>query len=52
MDYGETVITMAYVRQRWSEWFEVLEIDLLLEDPETGDADPQAPLTPPGASLA
>lgn len=34
MDYGETVITMAYVRQRWSEWFEVLEIDLLLEDPE------------------
>ncbi|MGH2869265.1 MAG: class I SAM-dependent methyltransferase [Solirubrobacteraceae bacterium] len=34
MDYGETVITMAYVRQRWSEWFELLEVDLLLEDPE------------------
>jgi hypothetical protein len=34
MDYGETVITMAYVRQHWSERFDLLEVDLLLEDPE------------------
>lgn len=34
MDYGETVVTMAYIRQRWLERFELLEIDLLIEDPE------------------
>jgi SAM-dependent methyltransferase len=34
MDYGETVITLAYVRERWGEHFELLEVDLLLEDPE------------------
>jgi SAM-dependent methyltransferase len=31
--YGETVITMAYVRQRWAGLFELLNVDLLLEDP-------------------
>ncbi len=31
--YGETVITMAYVRERWTERFELLSVDLLLEDP-------------------
>jgi SAM-dependent methyltransferase len=34
MDYGETVITMPYVRERWADRFELLETDLLLEDPE------------------
>jgi SAM-dependent methyltransferase len=32
IDYGETVVTMAYVRERWSRWFELLEVDLQLED--------------------
>ncbi len=32
IDYGETVMTMAYVRERWSRWFELLEVDLQLED--------------------
>lgn len=31
--YGETVITMAYVREHWSERFELLNVDLLLGDP-------------------
>jgi len=31
--YGETVVTMAYVRERWAELFELLEVDLLLGDP-------------------
>jgi SAM-dependent methyltransferase len=31
--YGETVLTMAYVRERWTERFELLNVDLLLEDP-------------------
>lgn len=31
--YGETVITVPYVRQRWQERFELLEVDLLLSDP-------------------
>ncbi len=30
--YGEAVITMPYVRERWSELFEVLEVDLLVDD--------------------
>jgi hypothetical protein len=32
IDYGETVITMSYVRERWSRWFELLEVDVQLED--------------------
>ena len=31
--YGETVITMAYLRERWSPLFTVLGVDLLLDDP-------------------
>jgi SAM-dependent methyltransferase len=30
--YGEAVVTMAYVRERWSELFELLAVDLLLGD--------------------
>jgi SAM-dependent methyltransferase len=30
--YGEAVVTMAYVRERWSELFELLRVDLLLGD--------------------
>jgi SAM-dependent methyltransferase len=30
--YGETVIGLAYVRERWSRWFELLHVDLLLGD--------------------
>jgi hypothetical protein len=33
MDYGETVITMAYLRERWSSLFELLEVSPLLDDP-------------------
>ncbi len=32
MTYGETVITLPYVRERWSRWFELLHVDLLLGD--------------------
>jgi SAM-dependent methyltransferase len=32
IEYGETVITMAYVRERWSSLFELLESDVQLED--------------------
>jgi SAM-dependent methyltransferase len=32
MAYGEAVITMRYVRERWSRWFELLHTDLLLSD--------------------
>ena len=28
--YGETVVTMAYVSDRWSEQFELLDVDFLL----------------------
>lgn len=31
--YGETVITLPYVRERWQGLFELLEVDLLLGDP-------------------
>ena len=31
--YGETVITLAYVRERWRDRFELLDADLLLGDP-------------------
>jgi SAM-dependent methyltransferase len=33
MDYGETMITLAYVRERWSDLFAVLGVDLLIDDP-------------------
>lgn len=33
IDYGETVITMAYLRERWSSLFELLEVSPLLDDP-------------------
>ena len=32
MTYGETVITLAYVRERWAPGFELLHADLLLGD--------------------
>ena len=32
MTYGEAVITLHYVRERWSRWFELLSTDLLLGD--------------------
>lgn len=32
MTYGETVITLAYVRERWDHLFELLEVDLLVGD--------------------
>jgi len=32
MTYGETVITLPYVRERWSAMFELLDIDLLIGD--------------------
>jgi SAM-dependent methyltransferase len=33
IDYGEAVITMAYMRERWSPAFEILDVGLLLDDP-------------------
>jgi hypothetical protein len=33
IDYGETVITMAYIRERWASMFELLEVNLLPGDP-------------------
>ena len=33
MTYGETVVTLPYIRERWSPLFEPVAIDLLLEDP-------------------
>jgi len=32
MTYGETVITLPYIRERWSTMFELLEVDLLIGD--------------------
>ena len=32
MTYGETVITLPYVHERWSPLFELLEVDLLVGD--------------------
>ena len=32
MHYGETVITLPYVRERWAEGFELLEVDPSLAD--------------------
>lgn len=33
MHYGETVIALAYIRERWADRFELLSVDLLVEDP-------------------
>jgi SAM-dependent methyltransferase len=32
MDYGEAVISLPYVRERWSELFDLLDVALLTED--------------------
>jgi SAM-dependent methyltransferase len=32
MTYGETVVTLDYVRERWSERFALLDVDLMLAD--------------------
>jgi SAM-dependent methyltransferase len=32
MNYGETVITLPYVQERWSSMFELLDLDLLVGD--------------------
>jgi SAM-dependent methyltransferase len=32
MTYGETVVTLPYIRERWSEHFELLGVDILIED--------------------
>lgn len=32
MAYGETVVTLPYVRERWSALFDLVEIDLLVHD--------------------
>jgi SAM-dependent methyltransferase len=31
--YGETVVTPAYIRQEWTEQYELLDFELLLSDP-------------------
>jgi SAM-dependent methyltransferase len=33
MDYGETVVTLAYVREHWEPRFELLHADLSVADP-------------------
>lgn len=33
IDYGETVITMAYIQERWGPSFELIEVGLLPGDP-------------------
>jgi SAM-dependent methyltransferase len=32
MTYGETVVTLPYVRERWSDRFALLDVDILLAD--------------------
>lgn len=32
--YGETVLNLPYVRERWAQWFELLEVTLSLADPQ------------------
>jgi len=34
VSYGETVVTIAYVRERWSELFELVGADVSLSDPQ------------------
>jgi len=33
MDYGETIVTLTYVREHWTELFELLHVRIQLEDP-------------------
>jgi len=33
IDYGEAVVTMSYIRERWSTQLELLEVGVLIEDP-------------------
>ena len=33
IDYGETVLTMPYLRERWSSRFDLLEVNVPLDDP-------------------
>jgi len=30
--YGETVVNLPYVRERWGEWFELVDVSLMLDD--------------------
>ncbi len=32
MDYGETVITLPYVRENWSRWFDLLDVAVMTGD--------------------
>jgi SAM-dependent methyltransferase len=32
MTYGETIVTLPYVREHWSHLFELLDVDVLLDD--------------------
>jgi hypothetical protein len=32
MTYGETVISLAYVQERWAPLFELVDVSLLSED--------------------
>jgi hypothetical protein len=32
MTYGETVVTLAYVRRHWGPLFELLDVSMLVED--------------------
>ena len=32
MTYGEAVVTLPYVRRRWADLFELLEVDLIVGD--------------------
>ncbi len=40
IEYGETIVLLAYVRERWTALFELLDICLQLED-APGDVDAQ-----------
>ncbi len=33
IDYGETIITIDYVRERWAEYFALVSVEFLLDDP-------------------
>jgi hypothetical protein len=32
MTYGETVVTLAYVRRHWASLFDLVDVSLLTED--------------------